>query len=493
MSVIRKQTILNTLFSYFGVFIGTITQAYVVPNYLSTEQNGILQLLMSYMFIVAQIASLGFNNAGNRFFTFFRDPEKSHKGYLNLGLKFTALGVAISYLALFLLKSTLVKNAGEKSNLFENYYWLIYPISLATVLFNLFDNFLKSNYQTVWGTFLSQFLQRFLIFLSLFLIIFKITDFENFTIFWAIGLSIPTLLIVFQAFSTPGGNLKSESFFKNWNKKQEFFTFSMISTLTGISTLIIAHLDKILIYRYLGLSMTGIYGTVSLFGSVMGMSYMAVVKASAAIVIDSINTHDIPKLERIYKKSALTQFAFGCLVIIGVYFSIDHLFHFIKPQYEVGKNALLLIGFAKLIDLSNGINGLILSNSKYYKIDTILVITFVGLLLILNNLLIPNYGLNGAGLAVLISMVYYNFTRTLVVYIVFGIHPFSKKQFLVGVLALSLLLIGWLFGREIVFFQNHFISLTFKSVGILVLFILFILVLKIVPELNKLWIKYIKN
>jgi O-antigen/teichoic acid export membrane protein len=169
------------------------------------------------------------------------------------------------------------------------------------------------------------------------------------------------------------------------------------------------------------------------------------------------------------------------------------LFHFIKPQYEVGKNALLLIGFAKLIDLSNGINGLILSNSKYYKIDTILVITFVGLLLILNNLLIPNYGLNGAGLAVLISMLYYNFTRTLVVYIVFGIHPFSKKQFLVGVLALSLLLIGWLFGREIVFFQNHFISLTFKSVGILVLFILFILVLKIVPELNKLWIKFIKN
>ncbi|MCA0362410.1 MAG: hypothetical protein LCH67_00055 [Bacteroidetes bacterium] len=469
MSVIRKQTILNTLFSYLGVLIGTVTQAYFVPNYLSTEQNGVLQLLMSYMFIIAQIASLGFNNAGNRFFTFFRDPEKSHKGYLNLGLKFTALGLVISYLALFLLKSTLVKNAGEKSDLFENYYWLIYPISLATVLFNLFDNFLKSNYQTVWGTFLSQFLQRFLIFLSLFLIIFQITDFNNFTIYWAIGLSIPTLLIVFQVFKVPGGNFQSDSFFKNWNKKREFYIFSMISTLTGISTLIIAHLDKILIYRYLGLSMTGIYGTVSLFGSVMGMSYNAVVKASAAIVIDSINTNDIPKLESIYKKSALTQFAFGCLVITGVYFSIDHLFHFIKPQYEVGKTALLLIGFAKLIDLSNGINGLILSNSKYYKIDTILVITFVGLLLILNNLLIPNYGLNGAGLAVLVSMLYYNITRTLVVYLKFGIHPFSYKQFLVGVFALSLLLIGWFWGREIVISNNHFTSLVIKSVAILII------------------------
>lgn len=258
----------------------------------------------------------------------------------------------------------------------------------------------------------------------------------------------------------------------------------MISTITGISTLIIAHLDKILIYRYLGLSMTGIYGTVSLFGSVMGMSYMAVVKASAAIVIDSINTNDIPKLESIYKKSALTQFAFGCLVITGVYFSIDHLFHFIKPQYEVGKNALLLIGFAKLIDLSNGINGLILSNSKYYKIDTFLVITFVGLLLILNNLLIPNYGLNGAGLAVLISMLYYNFTRTLVVYFNFGIQPFSYKQLLVGIFTLLILLIGWFWGREFVFMENHFLSLGIKSSLILIIYIVLIFSLRIFPELN---------
>jgi O-antigen/teichoic acid export membrane protein len=343
---------------------------------------------------------------------------------------------------------------------------------------------LKSNFNTVWGTFLSQFIQRLLIFLSLFLIIFKITDFQYFTLFWALAISLPTLLILFQVYKTPGGNFKPSSFFENWEKRKEFYIFSFISTLTGISTLIIAHLDKILIYKYLGLSMTGIYGTVSLFGSVMGMSYMAVVKASSAIVIDSINNHNIPKLEEIYKKSALTQFAFGCLVLVGVYYSIDHLFNFIKPQYEVGKNALLLIGFAKLIDLGNGINGLILSNSKYYKIDTVLVITFVGLLLILNNILIPKYELTGAGLAVLFSMLYYNITRTLVVYLKFGIHPFSYKQLMVGIFSLIIIVIGWYWGREIKIFNNDFYSLVIKSVLILITFYLGIIKFKIIPEIG---------
>jgi hypothetical protein len=40
MSVIKRQTILGTVYSYLGVAVGTLTMALIVPNYFSTEEYG---------------------------------------------------------------------------------------------------------------------------------------------------------------------------------------------------------------------------------------------------------------------------------------------------------------------------------------------------------------------------------------------------------------------------------------------------------------------
>lgn len=484
MGVIKKQTIQNTIYSYLGVLIGTFTQAYLVPNHFTTEQNGLLQLLLSYMFIIAQISSLGFNSAGNKYFTFFRNEKNAHNGYLALGLLFSLIGGILCYFLVHFLKNELIFTQDSDNGLLEKYFWVVIPISVATILFNLFDNFLKSNYKTVFGTFLNQFLQRFFVLISVLCLIVGLVNFEHFINLWIIAIVLPTILIFYQVLKTPGGAFHYNSFFFGWEKKRSFIVFSSISTLTGISTLIIAHLDKILIFKYLGLSMTGIYGTISLFGSVMGMSYLAVVKASTAIVVDSINTNDIGKLHQIYIKSSITQFAFGGLILLGVYYTQNELFSFIKPAYAIGKTALIIIGIAKLLDLSNGINGLILSNSKNYKIDTILIITFVGFLALLNGILIPSYGITGAALAVLISMMYYNVLRTYFVYKTFGILPFTRKHiWLLGVLVVFLLL-GFFIFKDMTLFNNAILSITVKSIIISVIYLFLVVKIGVYLELN---------
>ena len=100
-SIIKKQTIQSTVFAYAGVLVGTITQAFLIPNFLTTEQNGLLALLLSWMYVFCQFASLGFNAAGTKYFSFFRSTEENHRGYLFYGLVINGIGLLIGTLFLF--------------------------------------------------------------------------------------------------------------------------------------------------------------------------------------------------------------------------------------------------------------------------------------------------------------------------------------------------------------------------------------------------------
>lgn len=82
MNVIKKQAFLGTIFSYGGVLVGFVTQFFLIGNYLEPAQNGLLAVLLSYMYVLVQLSSLGFNAAGSRFFPHFRNAKNGHNGYL---------------------------------------------------------------------------------------------------------------------------------------------------------------------------------------------------------------------------------------------------------------------------------------------------------------------------------------------------------------------------------------------------------------------------
>ena len=69
--------------------------------------------------------------------------------------------------------------------------------------------------------------------------------------------------------------------------------------------------------------------------------------------------------------------------------------------YEAGRNVVILVGLAKLINLLFSLNDGIISMSKYYRFNMLLTL-FLGLLMIGSDIiLIPKYGLIGAAAALL--------------------------------------------------------------------------------------------
>ena len=82
MGIIIKQSIRSTIITYLGIAIGTVNVLWLYPKYFTPEQIGILRLLQDIPFLLSLFVRLGASNIIDRYFSYYRDDEKKHNGFL---------------------------------------------------------------------------------------------------------------------------------------------------------------------------------------------------------------------------------------------------------------------------------------------------------------------------------------------------------------------------------------------------------------------------
>lgn len=483
MNVIKKQAFLGTIFSYAGVLVGFISQFFIFPNFFKKEEIGLLNVLLSYMYVLVQISSLGFNAAGSRFFVRFRDAKRGHKGFLFLGISICLIGFLICCIGVYFLKDWMIASKGKTNLLAANFYFLL-PITLATILFNLFDNYAKNLYDTVTGTFLSQFVQRFLILISLLLVVFNLLDFSQYIWVWVLAVSLYVVPMIWKSTRLEGFSLRPDFSVMTPSFTRQFSTYSFLTILTGFSSMIILYIDKIMLAEISTLQETGIYSTAAFFGSVMGMSLVALNKASAPIIVDSFAANDLKNIDIIYRKSCTTSLIVGCWIFLGIYLNIDNLFEFLPADFEEGKWVIIILSLGKLFDLATGLNGMILTLSPYYRYDTYIMISLIILTVFLNWLLIPIYGMYGAAIALALATIYYNAIRYAILWWKMGMQPFTIDiPKVILIMLICGLIVHFIPTTEGSKFKTV-IDIAYRSTAITLLYGIIIYKSNISPELN---------
>ena len=81
-----------------------------------------------------------------------------------------------------------------------------------------------------------------------------------------------------------------------------------------------------------------------------------------------------------------------------------------------------------MFNITSGLNGAIIVNSKYYKYDLYTNVMLVFITITTNYLLIPTYGINGAAMATAISVFIFNFIRMILIQRKMKMHPFSIES-----------------------------------------------------------------
>lgn len=480
MKAIQQQSVLNTILSYLGIGLGFLNMAILFPQILSTEQIGLYSMLGASANLAASISRLGTDSMIIRYFAFFRKDRAGQGAFTALLALLTSAGFLLFVLLFLLFKPLIVDFYSSGSPLYNEYSHLVIPLVLFMLLFDLTFHYGRSVYKTVLPTFLKEVLLRIYTLGMIMGLYFGLYDFNTFV--WLYVLSYVVPFVVMGSSLIKAGDFTFNTQLSLIGNKREMVVYGGYMLIGTLSLVLLLDIDKLMIAGLLDLDATGIYGITAFFGTVIMVPARAVVMIASPIVADHIKDGSIDKIKGIYQKSALNQLIVGLLLYIGVYINIDNVLQILPPEYEAGKYVILLLGLARLIDMSMGMNGEIIANSPFFKFDLLFNIILMGLCIGTNAVFIPWMGISGAAFATLISLTTFTLLRFLLIWSKYRIQPFSLST--IKVLLAGLLLIG--INYLIPTLDFWVADLVLRSVVVTVVYLAVVLGLRLSPDISDL-------
>lgn len=443
MGIIQKQTIRGSIITYVGVIIGFLTTGVLLPNYISPEQIGVLNLLVAYSLGFATFATLGINSVSNRLFPYFRNPENKHNGYFFILFIVSIGGFFLSVIVFLLLKPLIIENSLEKSVLFIDYIHYILPLTFFTLIFLVLDIYYAVLFKAVKGIFIKEFLQRIFILIAIMFVVVKVFDFEYFLFAWIIALSLPGIILLLNLIIDKQFILKPNFSHLSTGLVRSMISVGTFGIVVAFSNILIQYVDRLMINSMLGLAETGIYSVAFFYGLMIIMPVRALNKISTVVIADAWKRKDIKLINNLYFSTTINQVIIGLLVFIGIWANIDNIMRILPETYADGKYVIFYIGLANFFVMASGVNGPILSTSKHFKVLSYFVICFGILIVITNFIFIKLIGITGAAIASAISSFLYCLMRYVFLLKKFKMQPYRIKHLIIVLFGIISFLVGY--------------------------------------------------
>ncbi len=480
MGVIKQQSIKGTAYSYFGVILGFINVILLFPRILDPEQIGLVNLIIAISTIFAQFGSLGFNNVTTRLFSYFRDKENKHHGFLFIAIMVALVGSLLVCIVFYFLEDTIIQQNASKSNLLSGYINYHYPLIFFTIYYTIFDNYCKVLFNSTLGTFYKEVVFRLFTLGNLLFLYFHIYNFDVFMLIYIATLCYPTFALTVYLIRQGEFSLKPKLSFIDNTLTKQIVGVAFFGILSGVGGIAISNVDKYIVSSFLNLSFAGIYSISFFFGTLILMPARAVIKISSAVLAEAWKKKNIITISEVYQKSCLTQYIIAVLLFIGIWGNIDNIFKILPSEYAGGRYVILFVSLANVIEMLSGTSGMIIQTSRYYPFLTYARAGSIVVLIVSNILLIPIWGITGAAIAVLLTRLSITVTKFLYILFRFKLQPYTKQIVHITILGFLAYIPAYLLPE----LDSLIVDLAIRSALMSIVYLLGLLILKPSDELQ---------
>ena len=225
-------------------------------------------------------------------------------------------------------------------------------------------------------------------------------------------LSLTTLIqvgLLFKKLNLPKNNDYNFSY-------HQIFARSYPMALSAIAYFIMQSVDIIILTAYEGFESIAYYSVAVKLATVTALALMSVNIVVAPKIAEIYSTNDFEKLNKLINDSARIIFVIRIPVFIILFVFSDFMLGLFGENYVLAREALLLLLGGQFFSSLCGPGAVYLNmTGKQKKLNTILILG-LGINVILNLVLIPAYGIEGAAVATLISMIFWNSLIVAVIY-----------------------------------------------------------------------------
>lgn len=463
MSVIARQGFKYSLIGYFGFLLGTFSAIFIFPY--DMEFYGKLRYIMptAEMLLPIVVFGLSFSNV-----KFFHQTQKDGKNQNILSL--SLVGILVNFLIFSILFFAFFQ-------LFPQYksleLWkmkrLILPLILILALSAVFTKYI-SNFKRIAVP-------------NIFENIFpKIANIGAFCLFFFLGVSekgsygffLGMFVLSFLGYYFYANKLEkiTPDFSTDYVRKdglwKEILNYSFYGFLGNIGNYIAFRVDNFMIGEFLNFEENGVYSIILSILSFILIPQMGLFNISAPIINKTIAENEFEELDRFHKKTSLTLFFLGAVLFSSILVGFPYLTNFIKngDQLRQAEPVVWILGFAMLFDLATGFNGHIISLSKHYRFNIVIMLFLAVTTVILNYLFLTKteLGIIGIAMATAISLTLFNIIKIYFNYVKFKVFPLTIEMMYVAIICTLAITLAIMFPET----KSNLLNLFYKPAFVLI-------------------------
>ena len=422
MGIVKNQSIKNTIITFLGFGIGAINALFLYTNFLGKLHYGIVATLLSGANIMMPLMAFGVQNTLIRFFASYKS-QKEKEEFLTFML-FMPLALIIPLgLGFYIFYDQISHGWITENPTLEPFFWLIPVVGLFMAYFEVFYAWVKVHMQSVIGNLISEVMVRVIVMVLLFAVHFDLIAKDTFVYCVALAYFAQFLGIMLYAVSVKRPVFR----FVIPPNLKDIIHYSFFIIISGGVAVMLVDFDKVMIAKYLNVGQNALYSVAIFISTVIVVPSRAMNQIVAPITarLMSENKHD--ELNDLYKKSAINLQVIGGFIMMLIFLNIKELYHLIPSDYGGGVFVVFMIGLCKFYDVLLGNNNAIIVNTKHYRTVLFFGVFTVVLMIVLNMIFIPMYGIEGSAFATLLTVVIYNTIKLIYVVRKMNLYPFTVK------------------------------------------------------------------
>ncbi len=409
---------------------------FFISKKLGEEGVGIYNLCLAILGILIMFGCLGFNTSLVRFVSQYRSKNWNYSIvslYRSTALRTGTLSIVLGLIGFFTAEWAAVEQYESED--------LIIPFQMVAIMLP-FGVFAMMNVEFIRGlkkVHISEFFRNLelhlLTVIGLIIGVYFGLSYWTPVLYYGIGTviaAVATGAFVLHFFS----QRRSEGLLKPIADEPKFefrshFLVSIPMILTSFIQFLNGKIDTLMLGLYTDNAMLGIF-TMALKLSII-----------TNFVISSLNTIASPKiselfwskkmneLNKVVQSSAQLIFLFALPVTAVLLIFPKQILGIVGEQYHVGTRTLQIFAITQMLNSVSGMVAIFLNMTGNQVFFTRLVVIATSINIVLNLLLIPRYGMEGAAIATLISSAFWNIIGARYIYKKFGIRTYLHPKSLI--------------------------------------------------------------
>lgn len=483
MGIVASQSIKNTIITYLGFGVGAINTLFLYTEFLSPEYYGLVIYVLSTANLMMPLLIFGVNNTLIKFYSSYK-TKNLQNNFLTFMLFLPLLFIIPAGILGSFFYESIANWLAEENQIIKDYTWLMYVLALAFAYFEIFFSWSKIHFKSVFGNFMREAFHRLGTMALLLAVFFEKLTVDEFIYAVTIVYIIRMLIMMVYAFS-----IRFPKF--SITKSFDYITvlkYSFLIIIAGSVSMILLELDKFMLGELIELENVAYYSVAIFIATVIAVPARAMQQIVNPLTASYLNNNHKWDLAQLYKKSSINLFIIGGFIFVLIIVNINQLYALLKPEYSQGLLIVFIISVVKLVDNLLGNNNAIIFNSDYYRIILSFGFCIVLLAIVLNYMLIPVYGIEGAAIASLVAFTIYDSLKLWYVNLKFKIHPFTQKTGYTLVLIVMLCLVFYFWE-----FPFHpIVNIVAKSILVAILYAYVVLKFSLSEDITALMKKLLK-